>query len=92
MKKLFNSRSGFAYVKRWHAYSSHIFNHYWLNKLSKDEQEVEIQSSIDYLKKMEVDMDNWTMCYPYGGYNIETVEILKKYNCQASDLQMIGLI
>ena len=27
-------------------------------------------------------MDNWTMCYPYGGYNIETVEILKKYNCQ----------
>lgn len=61
---------------------SHGHNHYWLNKLSKDEQEVEIQSSIDYLKKMEVDMDNWTMCYPYGGYNIETVEILKKYNCQ----------
>jgi peptidoglycan/xylan/chitin deacetylase (PgdA/CDA1 family) len=61
---------------------SHGHNHYWLNKLSKAEQEVEILSSIDYLKKMEVDMDNWTMCYPYGGYNKNTVEILKSYNCQ----------
>jgi peptidoglycan/xylan/chitin deacetylase (PgdA/CDA1 family) len=61
---------------------SHGHNHYWLNKLTKKEQEAELLLSIEYLSQMSVDLDNWTICYPYGGYNKETIDILQKYNCQ----------
>lgn len=61
---------------------SHGHSHYWLDKLTKDEQESEILLSMDYLSKMSVDLDNWNICYPYGGYNEHTIELLQKHSCQ----------
>ena len=29
-----------------------------------------------------LDLNNWTICYPYGNYNEDTIEILKKKHCQ----------
>ena len=61
---------------------SHGHNHYWLNKLSAEQQVEEIRQSLSYLRDMSVDMENWTICYPYGGYNQDTLRVLEQYNCQ----------
>lgn len=57
----------------------HSHNHVWLNSLSKEEQEFQIKSSINYFKKIGVKTEKMTLSYPYGGYNGESVELIKKY-------------
>lgn len=61
---------------------SHGHDHYWLGALTKEGQEREIDLSLDFLKSIGVDIQNWTMCYPYGNYNQLTVEILKAKGCR----------
>jgi peptidoglycan/xylan/chitin deacetylase (PgdA/CDA1 family) len=61
---------------------SHGYDHYWLSSLNKEQQEREIDESLKFLKNAGVDLNNWTMCYPYGDYNKETVEILESRNCK----------
>ena len=61
---------------------SHGFDHYWLNSLSKEKQELEIIKSIDFIKEIGGDEKNWTMCYPYGEYNKDTLTLLKEYKCK----------
>lgn len=61
---------------------SHGYDHYWLGSLSKEKQEVEIKESIKFLRKIGVDVSTWTICYPYGNYNIDTLNLLKKYECK----------
>ena len=57
----------------------HSHNHVWLNSLSKEEQEFQIKSSINYFKEIGVKTEKMTLSYPYGGYNEESVELIKKY-------------
>lgn len=61
---------------------SHGFDHYWLGTLPKEKQENEILRSLDFLKLVGCNMDEWTMCYPYGNYDESTIEVLSKYNCK----------
>jgi len=62
---------------------SHGYDHYWLSSLSKSAQENEIKKSLDFLKNIGVDIDSWTMCYPYGDYNDDTLSILSENGCKA---------
>ena len=58
---------------------SHSFSHRWLDKLNPDEQNKEINLSIDFLKKkVNAPTKDWVMCYPYGAYNSSLINILKK--------------
>jgi peptidoglycan/xylan/chitin deacetylase (PgdA/CDA1 family) len=59
---------------------SHGYNHFWWNKLNKNEQENEIKKSINYFKRINVYDKYFSVCFPYGGYNNKTLELLKKYN------------
>jgi len=61
---------------------SHGYDHYWQDSLSPKKQEQEIDKSIEFLKRIGVDMENWVMCYPYGAWNDSLVSILKKKNCK----------
>ena len=61
---------------------SHGYDHYWLSSLSKDKQEFEITKSVDFIKLIGGDANNWTIGYPYGDYNDNTIELLKKYGCK----------
>lgn len=61
---------------------SHGYNHYWLNSLSKEEQAYEITKSIEFIKSVGGDVDNWTICYPYGAYDDATIEVLKDNGCK----------
>lgn len=60
---------------------SHTYNHYWLNTLSKKEQNEEIDLSINFLKNLNLKTKNWIMCYPYGAYNKDTISLLKSKDC-----------
>ena len=51
-----------------------------MNKLNKEKQFKEIKDSINFFKKIEVYNENFSFCYPYGGFNADTIKILKKFN------------
>jgi peptidoglycan/xylan/chitin deacetylase (PgdA/CDA1 family) len=61
---------------------SHGYDHFWLGSLSKEKQRNEIDKSLEFLKTIGCEMQNWTMSYPYGNYNNDTVELLQEYNCK----------
>ena len=61
---------------------SHGYDHYWLGSLPKDKQNEEIQQAIRFIQEIGGDINNWTMCYPYGNYNDDTIDILKNNGCQ----------
>ena len=69
---------------------SHGYNHFWWEKIKKAEQEKEIKSSINYLKKIKVIDKNLSVCYPYGSFNSQTLMLMKKYNIKFALTTKIG--
>lgn len=63
-------------------FGSHGYDHYWLNSLTKEQQEFEIRKSIEFIAEVGGDPDNWTICYPYGAYDDKTIELLKEKRCK----------
>lgn len=63
-------------------FGSHGYDHYWLNSLSKEKQEFEIKKSIEFIKEVGGDPNNWTICYPYGAHDDRTIELLKENGCK----------
>ena len=63
-------------------FGSHGYDHYWLNSLSKEKQEFEIKKSIEFIKEVGGDANNWTICYPYGAHDDKTIEVLKENGCK----------
>lgn len=58
---------------------SHGSMHYWLDKISSEKQEKDIQGSLEFLDRVGAATENWVMCYPYGAYNDATLSLLRKY-------------
>ncbi len=71
---------------------SHGYNHYWWKKINKNEQEMEIKNSINYFKKIKVFDKNFSVCYPYGSYNLQTLNLLKKYKIKFALTTRVGSI
>ena len=61
---------------------NHGYNHYWWNHLNKEEMSEELDLSINFLKKLGVNMNNWTACYPYGSYDEQSINMLKERGCK----------
>jgi peptidoglycan/xylan/chitin deacetylase (PgdA/CDA1 family) len=61
---------------------SHGYTHAWLNHISPEAQAVEIDRSLDFLQKLGIGKDEWTMCYPYGGFNDALLQILRARQCR----------
>lgn len=61
---------------------SHGYDHYWLGSLPKVKQEFEIKKSIDFIISVGGDINNWSICYPYGDYNGDTIGLLKENGCK----------
>lgn len=62
----------------------HSYHHVWLNHLSPTEQEKELDLSLDFLKKIGIDLTRWTLCYPYGGYDNALIQLAKQKGCMAA--------
>lgn len=65
-------------------FGPHTHDHVWMDSLSKDEQKEQIVKSLHYLENIGVNLDRWTMCYPYGGYNKDTLELMEELGCNAA--------
>jgi len=61
---------------------SHGFSHAWMDHLSPTDQAMEVDRSLQFLKKLGVAQDAWTMCYPYGGYNESLLQVLRERRCK----------
>ena len=61
---------------------SHAYSHAWLNRLSVEEQALEIDESLRFLRSLPGEAANWTMCYPYGSYDEPLLGLLRKRQCR----------
>lgn len=61
---------------------SHGYTHVWLDHVPADAQAIEIDRSLDFLQKLGVAKDDWTICYPYGGFNDSLLHILQSRDCR----------
>ena len=90
-KELYLSESDLASLhKRGFTIGSHTTSHKWLNSLSADEQKTEIDISLSALERIRGDLNDWIMCYPYGGYNEDTLSILSTRNCALALTTKVG--
>jgi peptidoglycan/xylan/chitin deacetylase (PgdA/CDA1 family) len=71
---------------------SHGYNHFWWEKINKNEQEIEIKSSINYFKKAKIFDKNFSVCYPYGSYNLQTLNLLRKYKIKFALTTKMGVV
>ena len=63
---------------------SHGDMHPWLNKITKKQQYKDIYNSIDMLTRIGVSKKELYFCYPYGGYNQDSINILKDLGFSAA--------
>ena len=59
---------------------SHGSMHYWLDKISLEEQEKDIKQSLKFLDSVGAPTKDWIMCYPYGAYNDSTISLLESFD------------
>jgi peptidoglycan/xylan/chitin deacetylase (PgdA/CDA1 family) len=69
---------------------SHGYSHLWLNREDKDSQRFEIERSLEFLKGVGARTEDWVMCYPYGAYNNDTLEILGTAKCSVGLTTKVG--
>ena len=70
---------------------NHTYSHKWLNKLPKVAQEREIDLSLDFLRLVGAPIQDWIMCYPYGAYNSDTIQILSERKCAVGLTTKVGI-
>jgi peptidoglycan/xylan/chitin deacetylase (PgdA/CDA1 family) len=61
---------------------SHGYTHAWLDRLPPEGQAEEIDRSLMFLRELGADMDDWSICYPYGGFNESLLGLLQDRQCR----------
>ena len=69
----------------------HGYNHLWMSKENRKNQEKEINLSLEFLKNAGASVKEWIMCYPHGDYNSETLDVLREKNCSIGLTSKSGL-
>lgn len=81
-KELYMDLEQIKFMKKQGMYfGSHGFDHYWLDTLPPEKQEMEINLSLEFLKKIGCDVSGWVMSYPYAAYNDSLISIIKEKDC-----------
>jgi peptidoglycan/xylan/chitin deacetylase (PgdA/CDA1 family) len=60
---------------------SHGYSHAWLNHLSSKAQAAEIDRSLQFLQSLGIGENDWSMCYPYGGFDDSLLQVLHARQC-----------
>lgn len=55
----------------------HGYDHYWLGNLPTDKMKQDISKGLDALSDF-IDRKRWVMNYPYGNYNQEVIDYIKR--------------
>ena len=61
---------------------SHGYGHHWMDSLTPEEQRQDISASLEFLETIGVFPQDWVMCYPYGGYDDNLIQTVKKMGCK----------
>lgn len=69
----------------------HGYDHNWLGLMDKEAAQRDITSALDVFDCV-IDKNNWIMCYPYGSYNTETIDFLKKTGCSFGFSTKVGIV
>lgn len=69
---------------------SHTTSHRWLNSLDYKSQLDEIESSINFMSSIGAKTNDFIMCYPFGGYDSNTLKILREKNCKVALTTHVG--
>jgi peptidoglycan/xylan/chitin deacetylase (PgdA/CDA1 family) len=59
---------------------SHGNTHLWLNHVSPEVQATEVDRSLEFLETLQTNSE-WTICYPYGGFNDSLLQLLQDRQC-----------
>jgi peptidoglycan/xylan/chitin deacetylase (PgdA/CDA1 family) len=60
---------------------SHGDRHAWMDRLDPEEQQTDIDRSLDFLDKVGTSLDRWIMCYPYGAHDASLRRYLRSQGC-----------
>jgi peptidoglycan/xylan/chitin deacetylase (PgdA/CDA1 family) len=81
--ELYMSMEQIAYLREQGMHiGSHGYSHAWLNHLPQQLQAFEIDRSLEFLQKLGVSQQDWTMCYPYGGFDHSLLQLLRSRQCR----------
>lgn len=70
---------------------SHGNRHLWLNREPIESQRSDIDASLDFLQSIGAPTKDWVMCYPYGGYNDDTLKVLRERSCALGLTTQVGI-
>lgn len=72
---------------------SHAYDHIWMDTLSPEAMETEIDLSLQFLKKLGGNQDDWSFAYPYGNgsYTHSLASLLKAKGCEFGFLDNGGI-
>jgi peptidoglycan/xylan/chitin deacetylase (PgdA/CDA1 family) len=70
---------------------SHGYRHLWMGKLPMEDQAIEIDRSLYFLRSLGIDTSRWIMSYPYGDSNDSLVSMLKSRGCAAAFSTEVGV-
>ena len=73
-----------------HEIGLHGYDHIRMSYLSKTEQKNDILKNLKFWNNLGVLKKNWSMCYPYGDYNQDTIDILASLNCNIGLTAKVG--
>ena len=71
-------------------FGSHSYSHQWLSYLSSKELESEIDKSLKFCNKINPDIKDLVMCYPYGDYSQDVISQLAKSGFKAGLSTKVG--
>ena len=63
---------------------SHGYSHEFLDSMTAPAIESDIELSVRFLVGLEVPVNDLVVCYPYGGYSADVLEVLRKRNVTAA--------
>lgn len=59
----------------------HGYDHYWLANLESGEMKKDIDLALKTLQEF-IDITSWSIAYPYGNYNEEVLDYIRKRGCK----------
>ena len=62
----------------------HGHQHKWLEFMNKNQQLNEIKKSLNVLESENLLSKAWTVCYPHGSFNQNTLDVLNELKCHGA--------
>ena len=89
-KDLYMSLDDIKKIKNYgHEVGLHGYNHSWYSSLSYKKQYEDINLALKFWKDNAIINDKWSICYPYGDFNRDTIKIVKSLNCNLGFTRVI---